>query len=164
MQAGKYRQAEVNLAEVVHVFRALVHRFAMEELSEAKTIFDKGIEGCIHGRKGSKRQVLLMELETLKKLGLAPGIVKENITTVGLDLNSILPGLQLAIGNAVLEATEPCHPCERMDAIRQGLKEELRGQRGILCKVVSAGRIKKGDLIQTIAPEAALAETRGTGK
>ena len=42
---------------------------------------NKGFRGCIHGRPGSKRQVSLMDLETLEKLGIAPGLVKENITT-----------------------------------------------------------------------------------
>ncbi len=152
------------MAEVVHIFRALVHRFPMEELSETEIIFDKGIAGCIHGRSGSKRQILLMELETIIKLGLAPGVVKENITTKGLDLTSLTDGQRLAIGDAVLEVAEPCHPCERMDAIRQGLREELRGQRGILCRVISAGRIRAGDLIQAPAPAAISTDSRGIGK
>ena len=152
------------MAEVVHLFRALVHRFPMEELNEAEFLFDKGIAGCIHGRKGSKRQVLLMEREIIEKLRLAPGIVKENVTTQGIDLALLTEGQRLAIGEAVLEVTEPCHPCERMDAIRLGLQEELRGQRGVLCRVLSAGRIKVGDSIQTLAAETVSADSRGTGK
>ncbi len=154
------------MAEVVHIFRTLLHRFPMEELSEAEIVFDKGIAGCIHGRSGSKRQILLMELETIRKLGLAPGMVRENITTKGLDLTSLASGQRLEIGQAVLEVTEPCHPCERMDAIRQGLQEELRGRRGILCRVISAGRIQKGGLIQALAPAPATISTdsRGIGK
>ncbi|MGH9703207.1 MAG: MOSC domain-containing protein [Candidatus Acidiferrales bacterium] len=149
---------------MVHLFRALVHRFPMEELSEAEFLFDKGIAGCIHGRKGSKRQVLLMEREIIEKLRLAPGIVKENVTTQGIELALLTEGQRLAIGEVLLEVTEPCHPCERMDAIRPGLQEELRGQRGVLCRVLSAGRIQAGDSIQTLAPETVPADSRGTGK
>ncbi len=152
------------MAEVLHIFRALVHRFPMEELSEAQLIFDKGLAGCIHGRKKSQRQVLLVEMETLQMLGLAPGVVKENITTAGLDLRSLRDGQCLEIGEAVLQVTEPCHPCHRMDAIRQGLREELRGQRGILCKVITAGRIKKGDSIQTLAAAKISADSQGIGQ
>jgi MOSC domain-containing protein YiiM len=44
----------------------------------------------------------------------------------------------------------PCEPCHRMDEIRQGLKEKLRGRRGMLCRVVEAGRIRRGDRIQVL--------------
>jgi MOSC domain-containing protein YiiM len=35
-----------------------------------------------------------------------------------------------------------------MDEIRMGLQEELRGQRGWLCKVNVGGRIRRGDRIE----------------
>ena len=103
-------------------------------------------------------------METLQMLGLAPGVVKENITTAGLDLRTLRDGERLEIGEAVLEVSEPCHPCDRMDAIRQGLREELRGRRGILCKVITAGRIKKGDSIQTVATAEISADSQGIGQ
>jgi MOSC domain-containing protein YiiM len=34
-----------------------------------------------------------------------------------------------------------------MDEIRMGLQEELRGQRGWLCQVIEAGKIRKGDSV-----------------
>jgi MOSC domain-containing protein YiiM len=137
------------MGEVAHLFRCLVHRFPMEELSEVEAVVNKGFRGCIHGRPGSKRQVSLMDLETLEKLGVAPGMVKENITTRGVDFQSFSTGQILRIGDeCVLEITGPCHPCPRMDEIRMGLQEELRGQRGWLCKVNVAGRIRRGDRIE----------------
>ena len=33
----------------------------------------------------------------------------------------------------------------RMDEIRMGLQDELRGQRGWLCRVIEAGTIRRGD-------------------
>jgi MOSC domain-containing protein YiiM len=38
-----------------------------------------------------------------------------------------------------------------MDEIRQGLQEELRGQRGWLCRVVEGGKIRRGDQIEVLA-------------
>jgi MOSC domain-containing protein YiiM len=140
------------MGEVAHLFRCLVHRFPMEELSEVEAVADKGFRGCIHGRPGSKRQVSLMDLETLQKLGVAPGMVKENITTRGMDFQALSAGQILQIGDeCVLEITGPCHPCPRMDEIRIGLEEELRGQRGWLCKVNVPGRIRRGDQIEVTA-------------
>jgi MOSC domain-containing protein YiiM len=38
-----------------------------------------------------------------------------------------------------------------MDEIRKGLQQELRGQRGWLCRVVETGKIKRGDRIGVVA-------------
>ncbi|MGC2280913.1 MAG: MOSC domain-containing protein [Candidatus Acidiferrales bacterium] len=140
------------MGEVAHLFRCLVHRFPMEEISEVEALADKGFRGCIHGRPGTKRQVSLMDLETLEKLGLAPGLVKENITMRGVDFQTLSAGQILGIGGeCVLEITAPCHPCPRMDEIRMGLQEELRGQRGWLCRVAVGGRVRRGDQIEVMA-------------
>jgi MOSC domain-containing protein YiiM len=137
------------MGEVLHLFKCLVHRFPMEEVDEVEVVANQGFRGCIHGRLGSKRQVSLMDRETLEKLGVAPGRVKENITTRGMDLQALSTGQILHIGQqCVLEITGPCHPCARMDEIRMGLQEELRGQRGWLCKVNVGGRIRRGDRIE----------------
>jgi len=137
------------MGEVVHLFKCLVHRFPMEEVDEVEVVANKGFRGCIHGRPGSKRQVSLIDRETLETLGVSPGRVKENITTRGMDLRALSTGQMLHIGEqCVLEITGPCHPCARMDEIRMGLQEELRGQRGWLCKVNVGGRIRRGDRIE----------------
>lgn len=148
------------MGEVLHLFKCLVHRFPMEEIGEADVVANKGFKVCIHGRPGSKRQVSLMDRETLDKLGVAPGMVKENITTQGMDFQVLTTGQILRVGEeCVLEITGPCHPCARMDEIRMGLQEELRGQRGWLCKVNVGGRIRRGDRIElsVMAEQTALA-------
>jgi MOSC domain-containing protein YiiM len=139
------------MGEVLHLFTCLVHRFPMREVPEVEVIYDKGFKGCIHGRPGSKRQVSLMDRETLDKFGLTPGVVKENITTRGIDFQTLATGNILRIGKCVLEITGPCDPCARMDEIRMGLQEELRGQRGWLCRVKEAAVIRIGDRIEVRA-------------
>ena len=138
------------MAEVERLFVCLVHRFPMREVEEAELIAEKGLKGCIHGRPGSKRQVLLMAAETLELLRLESGAVKENITTRGLDYGRIASGERLKIGDVILEATGPCEPCYRMDEIRDGLKAELRGRRGWLFRVVQGGKIRGGDQIKFV--------------
>lgn len=145
------------MAEVERIFVCLVHRFPMRELEEGELIADKGLKGCIHGKPGSKRQVLLMPAEVLETLKLDPGTVKENITTRGQDFTQISAGRRLRIGNAVLEATMPCEPCYRMDEIREGLKAELRGRRGWLFRVVEGGKVRRGDQIDFVEGAAARA-------
>ena len=51
-------------------------------------------------------------------------------------------------GSAVLEITAICEPCFRMDEIRDGLRAELEGRRGMLARVVEGGTIGVGDAIR----------------
>ena len=148
------------MSEVTHLFVATASRRPMQEVEGVVAAADRGFEGCRHSRPGSRRQVLLVESETLESFGLAPGQVKENITTRGVRLNDLAEGLRLGIGQAVFEVTGPCEPCSRMDEIRIGLQQELHGQRGILCRVVEGGRIRRGDAIQ-MAPTAVVAPKIG---
>jgi MOSC domain-containing protein YiiM len=138
------------LAEVLRLFISVAHRLPMREVVQAEAVENRGFRGCAHGRPGSRRQVLLMDIETLERLGIPPGAVKENITTRGLPVQQLQPGQHLRAGQALLEVTVPCHPCARMNEIRPGLEEELRGRRGMLCRVVEGGTIACGDRIEIV--------------
>jgi MOSC domain-containing protein YiiM len=120
----------------------------MEELSSALMIENAGLDGCAHARPNGKRQVLLVDVETLRKFALAPGIIRENITTEGLDVNALPEGQKLSVGEVELVVSLVCEPCEQIEALRAGLQEEMVGQRGMLCRVVRGGTVKVGDEIQ----------------
>jgi hypothetical protein len=96
------------MAEIQNIFLCLVHRFPMKEVEVAEAIENKGLQGCIHGRSGTKRQVLLMDMETLDRFGLAPGVTKENLTMRGLDFTKLEIGQDLRIGEATLRITLSC--------------------------------------------------------
>lgn len=136
------------MAEVLHLFQCLSHGEPMREFEEVFAIENKGLKDCLHGRNGSTRQVLLMDLETLEEFGIAPGRARENITTRGIALGKLPLGQRLRAGEVLLEVTKPCTPCHLMDEIRQGLQEAIRGRRGLLCRVVEPGRIRRGDRIE----------------
>ena len=138
------------MAEVVHLFRCMTHRMPMVAHEEIVAIENHGFAGCAHARPGGQRQVLLMDIETLEELDIAPGTVIENITTRGIDLRTLEAGERLRIGEALLEVSLRCDPCDRMEEIRPGLKEELRGRRGMLFRVVKGGRIRVGDSIRKL--------------
>jgi MOSC domain-containing protein YiiM len=139
------------MARVQNLFRAAKKRLSMEELSEVRAVGDKGLEGCAHGRPGSKRQVLLVDRETLEAMDLLPGIIRENITTDGLNVNSLQVGQLLRVGEARLEVSAVCTPCDLMEAIRPGLRKELWGRRGMLCRVLDGGMIRRGDPIEKLS-------------
>jgi MOSC domain-containing protein YiiM len=148
------------VAEVLHLFQCLAHGEPMREFEEVLAIENKGFMECIHGRCGSSRQVLVMDLETLEEFGIAPGRARENITTRGIALGKLLLGQRLRAGEVLLEVTKPCTPCHLMDEIRQGLQEAIRGRRGLLCRVIEAGRIRRGDRVEV--EEKARAPHRGS--
>ncbi len=135
------------MAKVVNLFRAPKRRGAMQELNEARVAENAGFEGCAHARPGGKRQVLLVDIETLRAMELAPGIIRENITTEGLDVNRLAIGQKLRAGEVELEVSAVCEPCQLMEEIRAGLMHELRGRRGMLCRVRRAGVVRQGEAI-----------------
>jgi MOSC domain-containing protein YiiM len=139
------------MASVHSLFRAPKKRLPMEELQEAQVMNDFGFEGCVHARPGRARQVLLVDKETLDAMDLQPGIIRENITTTGLNVNSLAIGQQLRVGRTLLEVSEICAPCDQMEKIRPGLRKELWGRRGMLCRVVEGGMIRRGDMIEKIS-------------
>ena len=124
-------------------------RQPMTPVKEAVAVSDLGLEGDRHAAKGSARQVLVMDKETLDRLGLTPGEIKENITVEGLDFSSVIAGQVFFIGDEVtLEATGPCEPCSRMDEIRPGLRVDLLDRRGIVTMVISGGTLRVGDAVR----------------
>src|SRR6266404_6245859 len=101
------------MANVLHLFRAPLRSLPMEEIAEVRAVENSGLEGCVHARADSARQVLLVDSETLELMELQPGIIRENI--------------------------------------RPGLRRELRGRRGMLCRVIASGIIRRGDTIEKIS-------------
>jgi MOSC domain-containing protein YiiM len=102
----------------------------------------------------TRRQVTLIEREQIAEhataLGLpsiAPGAVRSNIETTGINLIALL-GREIEIGGAVLRLYAPRDPCAKMDAICQGLRARMMDQRqGVLAEVVQSGRVRIGDAI-----------------
>lgn len=139
------------MAKVVHVFRALKRRLPMEEVLEVRALENSGLEGCAHAQPGGKRQVLLVDSETLDAMSLPPGIIRENITTEGLNVNSLAGGQQLRVGEARLEVSAVCTPCDQLEKVRRGLRRELWGRRGMLCRVIEGGTIRRGDPIEKVS-------------
>jgi MOSC domain-containing protein YiiM len=136
------------VGEIVRLFQCLAHGQPMREFEEVQAVEGKGFQECVHGRRGSSRQVLLMDQETLEEFDVPPGMARENITTRGIAIGSLALGQRLRAGEALLQVTSFCTPCHRMDEIREGLQEAIRGRRGILCRVIQAGRIRRGDPIE----------------
>lgn len=127
----------------------------MRPVRSATLLAGVGLEGDKHAGAASKRQVLLADREDLDALDLEAGTIKENVTVEGLAVMKLEPGTRLRLGNsAVLEVNKVCEPCFRMDEIREGLRLELEGRRGMMTNVVEGGSIQVGDPIVVLEREA----------
>jgi MOSC domain-containing protein YiiM len=157
------KRRDEDMAKVLHLFRAPKKRLPMEEVYEARAVRGSGLEGCAHARPG-KRQVLLVDRETLEAMDLRPGTIRENITTDGLNVNSLPIGQELRVGETLLKVSEICHPCDQLEKLRPGLRREMRGRRGMLCRVIEGGTIRPGDVIERISSEPSHAPPASRGR
>lgn len=141
-------------AEVISLQICVGHREPMTVVENATFIEGYGIEGDRHAVKSGARtirQVLLMDEDTLEGFGLGIGQVRENVTVKGIDLHGVVAGQRLALGDdVVVEITQFCAPCERMDEVRPGLREELFEQRGMLATVISGGVVNVGAQVRVV--------------
>ena len=144
-------------ARITSLQRCVGHREPMQPVTSATVIDGFGIEGDRHATSEgvrAGRQILLMDEETLEAFGLSPGDVRENVTTSGPDWSGS-DGQRLALGDEVLlDITEHCTPCARMEELRPGLRTEIEGRRGMLASVARGGTVSVGDSIRTV-PRAA---------
>jgi MOSC domain-containing protein YiiM len=120
-----------------------------DPVDQARALSGQGLEGDRSCSVDNTRQVLVMDQETLNRLDVRPGQVKENITTVGLDLANAQAGQVLFVGDDVtLEFVGPCVACGKMNDIRPGLLDEIQGRRGMLAVVINGGEFKVGDAVR----------------
>src|SRR5262249_40357589 len=104
-----------------------------------------------HTGRPSRRQVSLIAREQIAAhaaaLGMpdiAPGAVRANIETMGIDLMSLL-GREIELGQAVLLFQTPRDPCAKMDAVAPGLRTlMLGGKQGVMATVVRSGTVRVG--------------------
>lgn len=143
------------------------HAFArspMETLATVEVTVEGGIHGDFRGtvKPGGRgrRQVTLIERAdwdaAMREVGhtIAWQERRANLLVEGLDLPQV-PGVRLRIGaDVVLEITRQTDPCERMEALAQGLRAALsvdwRG--GVCTRVREGGRITVGDEIRIEEP------------
>jgi MOSC domain-containing protein YiiM len=119
----------------------------MDGHERRRAIAGEGLEGCAHANP-PKREVLFASKEHLDAVGVEPGATRENLTVEGDDVERWPIGQRVRVGEAaVFEITMVCDPCHRMDELREGLRAELEGRRGMLARIVESGEVAVGDQV-----------------
>lgn len=121
-------------------------------VDEAEVVAD-GLVGDGHAHeKHNKphRAVLLQDIELLAQLeaeGLpvAPGVLGENLTVRGLQVQQLAVGTRFRLENGpLLELSEPRKPCFVLDEIHPDLQEAVHGRGGVFARVLEPGRVFVG--------------------
>lgn len=114
-----------------------------------------GIEGDAHAGNWH-RQVSLLGQESIEKMrakgaSVSAGDFAENITTEGIDLQSLAIGSKLRIGaDAEVEITQFGKECHSGCEIFQQIGDCIMPREGVFAKVMKPGRIKAGDTIEVL--------------
>jgi MOSC domain-containing protein YiiM len=135
------------MANVVGIFTSPARKSGRSDSHERRqAIAGEGLQGCAHANP-PKREVLFVSKEHLDSVDVEPGAIRENITVEGTDVEQWAVGQHVRVGEAEFEITMVCDPCHRMDELRQGLRAQLQGKRGMLARVVESGEVAVGDEI-----------------
>ena len=102
-----------------------------------------------HG--GRDRAVCLFSVELYDRLraqfqiDLPPGSVGENFTTVGIDLDALGPGDELAVGTCRIQVAQVREPCRSLSRWDKRLAKAMFGHSGWVCRVLVGGTVRPGD-------------------
>lgn len=139
------------------------------ELEDAQVEIGSGIVGDRYtvSRGGSgKRGVTLIQAEHLPVIATLAGLpavhpatLRRNLVVSGIPLIA-LKGRRFRIGDVVLEGTDACDPCSKMEAaLGPGGYNAMRGHGGLCARVIEAGTLRRGDAVEALAYDA----TAGAG-
>jgi MOSC domain-containing protein YiiM len=123
-----------------------------EPRERVRAIESQGFEGCAHANP-PRREVLFVSKQHLDALGVEPGAIRENVTVDGVDVHTWPVGQRMQVGGALFEITMVCDPCQKMDALRPGLRALLEDRRGMLAHVVEGGEVALGDEILVLGAQ-----------
>ncbi|SFK78301.1 MOSC domain-containing protein [Lysobacter sp. cf310] len=130
----------------------------MDPVQEAWAQTGLGLVGDRYASGSGKRGVTLIQAEHLPAIAalsgrdsVEPALLRRNVVVSGLPLVA-LKGRRFRLGEALLEGTEDCDPCSRMeDALGPGGYNAMRGHGGLCARILEGGHIRRGDALIVLA-------------
>ena len=140
-------------AEIIAVCISKNKGTPKRNVGSGKLVEGRGLENDAHAGDWHRQVSLLAieQIETMKEKGLdiPPGGFAENLTTQGFDLDSVIVGSRLTIGESVvLEITQIGKECHTRCAIYHTVGDCIMPKQGVFAKVITGGEVKVGDSIQ----------------
>jgi MOSC domain-containing protein YiiM len=123
---------------------------------------DKQREKRFHG--GPMRAACLFSYERIRELQdeghpIDCGSTGENLTLEGLDWDTIVPGVRMKIGEALIEITDYTVPCFKIksffiDEAFKRMSQKLHpGWSRVYARVLEEGEVREGDPVQVLASD-----------
>jgi MOSC domain-containing protein YiiM len=149
----------MNGVEICHLYISPGHNFVAHhgrepdqfpaiEVSSIECLAGRGIRGdrYFDFKNDYKGQITFFSLEVFDALcqalgveGRAPGAVRRNVFTRGVDLNTLI-GQDFEIQDVCFRGTQECAPCYWMNrAVGPGAEEFLKGRGGLRARILNDG-------------------------
>ena len=121
------------------------------ECAEIRCLAGRGIEGdrFLDFRDDYKGQITFFAAEVFEDVcrrlgvdGKSPGMVRRNVITAGVDLDSLV-GKEFEVQGMRFAGTAECSPCHWMNgAIAPGAEAALHGRGGLRAKILTDGWLR----------------------
>lgn len=129
----------------------------MREVAATVATAGRGLEGDRYAGGSGKRGVTLVQAEHLPVIAalaghasVAPALLRRNLLVEGIPL-AALQGHRFRIGEVLLEGTDGCDPCSRMeDVLGPGGFNAMRGMGGLCARILEGGTLRVGDRVEWI--------------
>jgi len=116
-----------------------------------------GLRGDRYTGGSGKRGVTLIQAEHLPVIAalsghdaVSPALLRRNVVVSGIPLVA-LKGRRFRVGDVVLEGTDSCDPCSRMEeALGPGGFNAMRGMGGLCARIVEGGTFRIGDAVTAL--------------
>lgn len=126
----------------------------MDEVDEVIAHAGAGLAGDRYAGGSGKRGITLIQAEHLPVIAalaghqaVLPALLRRNLVVSGLPLVA-LKGRRFRVGEVVLEGTDPCDPCSRMEAaLGPGGYNAMRGHGGLCARILTGGTLRRGDTV-----------------
>ncbi|HWS77120.1 MAG TPA: MOSC domain-containing protein [Thermomonas sp.] len=124
----------------------------MQPVDSVEAEAGAGLVGDRYTGGSGKRGVTLIQAEHLAVIAalsghgeIAPATLRRNLLVSGIPLVA-LKGRRFRIGEVLLEGTDDCDPCSRMEAaLGPGGYNAMRGMGGLCARIIEGGTLRAGD-------------------
>lgn len=131
---------------------------AMRAVQAVDAIAGAGLVGDRYASGSGKRGVTLIQAEHLPAIaalsghdGVSPATLRRNLVVSGIPLVA-LKGRRFRVGEVLLEGTDSCDPCSRMEAaLGAGGFNAMRGHGGLCARILEGGTLHVGDSVSAVA-------------
>jgi MOSC domain-containing protein YiiM len=133
----------------------------MVAVPDVLAVAGKGLQGDRYASGSGKRGITLIQAEHLPVIAalagrdhVAAALLRRNVVVSGIPLVA-LKGRRFRIGEILLEGTDDCDPCSRMEAaLGPGGYNAMRGHGGLCARILEGGQLRMGDVVVPMPADA----------